>query len=283
MAATAGTPRARALSAALRDARETRGVGLRVLARQLEFSHTQISHWETGYRVPGVETVAMILTALRVSAGERERILDLARNLGEPSWLTVGTAGIPQQLAGAIECERAASAISEWSPMVVPGLLQTADYSRALLEGIDLSKEDLDARVIARAGRGEVLNERDPLRFEALISEAVVHEPIGSARTMRTQVEHLIDISAKPNVTIRVVPLRVGWHPGWSGPFVVYEFPDAPAVVHFEHYSSGVFVPVEHDVREYRKAVRKIHDIAMDPTGSLDCLAKALKVWEVDR
>nr|WP_243788409.1 Scr1 family TA system antitoxin-like transcriptional regulator [Saccharopolyspora gloriosae] len=123
-----------------------------MLARRLEFSHTQISHWETGHRVPGVETVAMILTALRVSAGERERILDLARNLGEPSRLTVGTAGIPQRSAGAIECERAASAISEWSPMVVPGLLQTADYSRTILGEVDLPEEDLDTRVIARAG-----------------------------------------------------------------------------------------------------------------------------------
>lgn len=283
MAATAGTPRARALSAALRDARETRGVGLRVLARQLEFSHTQISHWETGHRVPGVETVAMILTALRVSAGERERILDLARNLGEPSWLTVGTAGIPQQLAGAIECERAASTISEWSPMVVPGLLQTADYSRAILEMVDLSEQDMAVRVMARAGRGEVLSKRDPVRFEALISEAVVHEPVGSDQIMSAQIAHLLDKSGEPNVTIRVVPLRVGWHPGWSGPFVVYGFPDSPSVVHFEHYSSGVFVPIDYDVREYGKALLKIRDIAMGPADSLDCLVKALKVWEVDR
>nr|WP_243788408.1 DUF5753 domain-containing protein [Saccharopolyspora gloriosae] len=121
------------------------------------------------------------------------------------------------------------------------------------------------------------------MRFEALISEAVVHEPIGSAQIMSAQLAHLLDMGDKPKVTIRVVPLRVGWHPGWSGPFVVYDFPDSPAVVHFEHYGSGVFVPVEYDVREYRKALLKIRDIAMDSTDSRDYLAKALKEWEVDR
>ncbi|GAA3353603.1 helix-turn-helix transcriptional regulator [Saccharopolyspora gregorii] len=281
MVATAGTPRARALSAALRDARETRGVGLRVLARQLEISHTQISHWETGHRVPGVEVVAMILAALRVPPGERERILDLARNLGEPSWLTVGISGIPQQLAGAIECERAASAIVEWSPMVVPGLLQIREYSRAILEHVDLPAVDFDTRVLVRAGRGEVLLSNDPPNFEALISEAVVHEPVGSAQVMQAQLAHLVAMAARPNVTIRVVPLRVGWHPGWSGPFVVYDFPSAPAVVHFEHYSSGAFVPVEHDVKEYRTASQRIRDVALGEVDSLDYLTKALQEWEV--
>ncbi|WP_258349043.1 helix-turn-helix domain-containing protein [Saccharopolyspora gregorii] len=281
MVATAGTPRARALSAALRDARETRGVGLRVLARQLEISHTQISHWETGHRVPGVEVVAMILAALRVPPGERERILDLARNLGEPSWLTVGISGIPQQLAGAIECERAASAIVEWSPMGVPGLLQTSDYSRAILEEADLPEHDLDVRAMIRASRSEVLSRPEPLEFEALVSEAALHEPIGSPRIMRSQITHLLHMSEKPNVVIRIVPLRAGWHPGWSGPFVIYDFPSAPSVVHFEHYSSGAFIPVEHDLREYRKAVVKIREVTLSPADSLDYLVQAGEKWEV--
>lgn len=283
MAATAGRARVKALSSALREARETRGVGLRVLARQLEFSHTQIAHWETGHRVPEVETVAMILTSLRVPAGERERILDMARDLGRPGRPTAGSAGIPQQLAGAIECERTASAISEWSPMVVPRLLRTADYSRAILEAIGLAEQDLDARAGVRASRGEVLGKRDPVRFEALISEVVVREPIGSPQIMRSQVAHLLDMLGEPNVTIRVVPLRVGWHPGWSGPFVVYDFPNAPSAVHFEHYGSGVFVPVEHDVREYRKALRTMRDIAMNPVDSAVHLTKALEEWEAGR
>lgn len=249
-----------------------------MLARQLEFSHTQISHWETGHRVPGVETVAMILTALRVSAGEREPILDLARNLGEPSRLTTGS---PQRFAGVIECERAASSISEWSPMGVPGLLRTQEYSSSIQGMVELPEHDRDIRAMIRSARSEVLRKSDPPVFEALIGEAVAHEPIGSAQVMSAQLAHLIKMSAEPNVSIRVVPLRVGWHPGWSGPFVVYEFANAPAVVHFEQCGSGAFTSVEHDVLEYRKALKKLRDVTLSPADSVDYLAKARKEWAV--
>lgn len=283
MAATAGTPRARALSAAIREARETGGLGLRELSRRLEISHTQLSHWETGHRVPGVEAVAMILAALRVSPGERERILDIARNVQEPSWLTVGLSGGTQQLAGAMECERAASSITEWSLLGVPGLLQTPGYLRALMAATGLPEQELAMQIMVRTGREEILRSRDPVHFEAFFSEAALYEPIGGVETMRSQFDHLIAMGNRPNITIRLVPLRTGWHPGWSGPFVVYDFPAAPSVVYFEHYSSGAFVPDAHDVAEYRKAMIKLREIALEPGESLDYIAKLRDQREDDR
>src|SRR2546421_5266247 len=125
MGANHRSPRARALCAALREARTASGISQRELGRLLSITYTNISLWENGHRIPSVETVAMILAALRTSPEERERILVLARNVGEPSWLTVGIDGVPQQLTGTTECERAASRITQWSPAIVPGLLQT--------------------------------------------------------------------------------------------------------------------------------------------------------------
>ncbi|MER7011980.1 helix-turn-helix transcriptional regulator [Saccharopolyspora sp. NPDC000359] len=280
MPATAGTPRARALSAALRDARLTNGMGSRELARHLELSHTQISHWENGHRVPNVETVAMILTALRVSPRERERILDLARNVAEPNWLTVGMNGIPQQLAGVVECERSASAIVEWSPMVIPGLLQTSDYTRAIKVAAQLSHTDVELRVMLNVSRREVITQRDPVSFHAVIGEGGLYEPIGPEGVMLDQLRHLAEMTVRPNVVVQLMPQRIGWHPGWAGPFVFYEFPDTSPVVHFEHHSSGAFIPTEHDVTEYKKAVSWLRDIAMDEADSLAHIEKAISHWE---
>lgn len=274
MAATAGTPRARALSAALREARISSGIGVRALARQLELSHVQISNWETGSRVPNVETVAMILAAIRVSPAERERILDIARNVREPNWLTVGMNGIPQQLAGVVECERAAKSIVEWTPMAIPGLLQTTEYTRAIKETGGLPQTDIELRVMLSASRREVVTRQDPVHFHALIGEAGLHEPIGSAGVMARQLGHLVEIGARPNVSVRIVPLGVGWHPGWAGPFILYEFPDTSPVVYFEHHSSGAFIPAEHDVVEYRKAVEWLRRIAMDEAESAEHLTR---------
>lgn len=280
MPATAGTPRARALSAALREARLTNGMGSRELARHLELSHTQISHWENGHRVPNVETVAMLLTALRVSPRERERILDLARNVAEPNWLTVGMNGIPQQLAGVVECERSASSIIEWSPMVIPGLLQTSDYTRAIKETGGLPQTDVELRVMLGASRREVLTSREPVQLHALIGEPALYEPIGPDGVMLDQLRHLAEMAKLPNVVVQFVPLRIGWHPGWSGPFVLYEFPDTSPVVHFEHHSSGAFIPTEHDVAEYKKAVEWIDRIAVDEVESRDLIAQAVSNLE---
>ncbi|GAA4837963.1 helix-turn-helix domain-containing protein [Saccharopolyspora rosea] len=280
MAATAGTPRARALSAALREARTASGIGVRELARQAGFHHVEISNWETGKRVPKTETVAAILGSLRVSAQERERILDLARNVHEPNWLTVGLKGIPQQLAGAVECERAATSIVEWAPMIVPGLLQTLDYTRAIKCVGGLPESDTELRVMLSASRREVITKRNPVDFVAFIGEVALSEPIGSCEVMAEQLNYLIELAGRSNVAIRIVPLGTGWHPGFAGPFVFYEFPDASPVVHFEHHSSGAFIPAAHDVEEYRKAIRWIDDLAMSEDDSTRFIAKAVVKWE---
>ncbi|MGW1675822.1 helix-turn-helix domain-containing protein [Saccharopolyspora sp. NPDC002376] len=281
MAATAGTPRARALSAALREARVSSGIGVRELGRILEYTHVEISNWETGKRVPKIETVAAILATLRVTAAERDRILDLARNVHEPNWLTVGLNGIPQQLAGAVECERAASAIAEWAPMLVPGLLQTLDYNRSMKRASGLSEADTELRVMLSASRREVIVRRTaPVSFNAFIGEAALFEPIGSADVMVEQLDQLAELAGRNNVAVRVVPLRAGWHPGLLGPFVLYEFDDITPVVHFEHYSSGAFIPTDHDVNEYRSAIQQIESSALDKEESVEFIMKTKAKWE---
>jgi transcriptional regulator with XRE-family HTH domain len=282
MAATAGTPRARALSAALRAEREARGIGLRELARLVSISHTQVSHWETGHRVPTLESTVMLLTALRTPPAERERITDLARNLSESNWLITGVPGIPHQLAGAVESERAAKAIVEWSPMVVPGPLQTSDYARAVAVACGLPTNEIELRVMVRISRREVFTRRKPapVRFDALISEAVVHEPIGQPGVMVDQLRYLVEMAERPNITINIVPLRIGWHPGWSGPFILYEFPDAPPMVHFEHYRSGAFVPDQDDVAEYFKAAAAMRQRALSTDASVKLIAETAECVE---
>lgn len=237
-------------------------------------SHGTLSHWETGRRIPTPEDVASLLTAADITGDEKERVIELARHASEPNWLTVGMPGIPHQLAGAVECERSASSIAEWSPMGIPGLLQTADYARAISTASGLSSQEVEPRVMLRIGRREVITQRKPVRFLALIGEDALRDSIGTPEVMEEQRQYLLDLSARDNVTVQVVPPRVGWHPGLAGPFVLYDFPDAPAVVHFEHYSSGAFVPDTDDVQAYRKAVDSIRQVAMSPTATAELIAK---------
>ncbi|MEY7972028.1 helix-turn-helix domain-containing protein [Saccharomonospora xinjiangensis] len=266
------TTRARALTAAIRRLVDASGMSGREISQRLGFSHGTVSHWATGRRLPNPEDTASLLTLLGVTGEEKQRLVELARHAAEPNWLVVGMPGIPQQLAGAIESERHASAVVEWARDVVPGLLQTADYARALAGATQLEPHEVDARVMLRVGRSEVVTRRDPLRLLALIAEDAVREIVGSPPVMADQLRHLVAMGGRDNITVQIVPPRIGWHPGWAGPFVLYEFPDAPPVVHFEHYSSGAFVLDEDDVEAYRKAVEIIRGLARSPAESADLL-----------
>lgn len=223
-----------------------------------------------------METTARILGALHVSTREYERIIDLARNADEPNWLTVGVPGIPQQLAGVVESERAANAIVEWSLALMPGLSQTSDYVRAMAAAIGLPRHEVESRVMIRVARREILTNRTPVRYDMLLDETALLRPIAPPDVMTDQLRHLLELGARPNVTLRIVPYRVPFHPGTVGPFVLYSFPDAPPFVHFENHSSGAFVADSEDVEAYRKAIDLISSYALSPEESAELIDKII-------
>jgi transcriptional regulator with XRE-family HTH domain len=261
------TPRAKALAAALRQAREQTGVAGRELARRLGVSHAAISHWETGKRVPRLEDVASLLAVLGVTGDERERILELARHAADPNWLTVGIPGVGQQLAGVMECERTAKFIAEWSPCVIPGLLQSADYARAIIGSGGVSPGHVEARLIVRLGRRDVLSRRDLDELVILIGEPAIRQEIGGPAVMAEQLRYLLRL-AGTGISMQVVPVGKGWHPGLAGPFIFYRFEDSPSIVHIEHHRSSAFVFDENDVAAYEGAVASVRGVALNPTES---------------
>ncbi|MQA09393.1 MAG: helix-turn-helix domain-containing protein [Pseudonocardiaceae bacterium] len=282
MAATTGSPRIRALAAALRQAREGAGVGVREVARRMGIQHSTVSYWETGRRSPRIEDVGGYLVALGVSGDERERILNLARDASEASWLTVGVPGMTNGLAGVLECERTAETITDWSPLVVPGLLQTWDYSRAIIGAYGASANDVEPRVLLRAGRREILTKSNPVRLHALIGEAALYLRVGGNGIHADQLRHLHKSATQAdNITVQVVRTALDWHPGVAGPFVLYEFPGAPPIVHLEHHRSSAFLYDEDDLAEYRSAADSLRkEVAMSPNDSLELIADVITELE---
>lgn len=272
------TPRARALAAAIRELREEARLSGRELSQRLGVSHGTISHWETGYRVPTPEDLASLLGVIGVT-GERKRLLlDLSRNAADPNWLTAGMPGIPQQLVGVMESERTAAKIIEWSPLAVPGLLQTPDYVRAVMNSGGRPQQEVDQRVMVRVGRREIITRRrEPVEFHALIGEAAIHDAIGGEVVMADQLDFLADLARRPNITIQVVPAKSGWHPGLHGPFILYDFSEASPVIYFEHYSSGAFVPDVYDVQTYYAGLDMMAGKAMSPDDSQEFIAAQVK------
>ncbi|HEY3467504.1 MAG TPA: helix-turn-helix transcriptional regulator [Amycolatopsis sp.] len=229
---------------------------MRELARALEIDPRLLSQWELGIRVPPVEEVARILGYLRVEQPTTRRLLYLAQHTKESNWLDSHPADLPAALTAVIQCERTASLITNWSPLIIPGLLQTPDYARVLLAASGISIEDADARLVVRLARQRILSGPKPIRLNAIMSELAVREVVGDEDIMSDQIDHLLRLALTSNISVRIVPAEVGYHPGKSGMFALYEFPADPAVVLLEHHHASAFINELDAIASYRKLVK---------------------------
>lgn len=280
MAGNAGkTPKARALGAELRELREGHQVSQRNLSQRVAISNASLSRYETGERVPAPEDVASIVTALGDGGSMRDHLVEMARDAAQPNWLSSGASGIHRELTTLIEFERTATRIVEVSPMIVPGLLQTADYARTIMSGI--SAAELETHVTMRVGRRDVLTRRRAADFEAFVAEHVLRTPIGGTEVMADQLHHMTQMAMLPNVTIRVVPSYMQqWHLALEGAFIFFEFSKAEPIVNLEHYRSSAYLHDSEDVGDYSTAITNLREIAMSPTDSVGLIASCVKDME---
>ncbi|HEX3783967.1 MAG TPA: helix-turn-helix transcriptional regulator [Pseudonocardiaceae bacterium] len=288
MTVTAGAPRARTLAGALRKAREATGKSVREFARVLGMSHATVSKWENTRLVPDVEQVVAYMQAAGVTGEARERVLQLVRGSDDPSWLASGLAGASQGLAGVLECERTATEIVQWAPLLVPGPCQTRDTAHAILRHDEaLSPKELHALVDVRVGRRKILTDiRDeaahlgPVEYTALISENALYEQPGGHQVAIEQLRHLLTVAELPTVSLHVVRARGEWHPGLSGPFILYHFADDDPIVHLEHHKSSAFLYDAGDITAYKVATTVIRRRAMTPAESTSFITNVLNELE---
>jgi transcriptional regulator with XRE-family HTH domain len=267
MAVISGTAESRELGAELRRLRTEAGLNTRAMAERTGVSNANISFWETGKRLVPLERLTALLDALSVTDDERERIMGLRRKADGPGELTTGSASIGPRLTRLIELERTATRMTEVAPLMIPGMLQTGDYARAVIgEG-----PDTDTKVALRAGRRDMITRRrNPLEFLALIGSEALTRPVVPPEMMADQLAHLIQMAELPNVTVQVVPsTTAGYHPMLAGPFILYEFPTASPIILLEHYRTSAFLWDKESVEAYLSAPEEIRRVAMPPARSL--------------
>ncbi|MFJ9778063.1 Scr1 family TA system antitoxin-like transcriptional regulator [Amycolatopsis sp. NPDC101161] len=275
MKPTSSGPAARTLAASLREEREARNVGLRALADELGILPQLLSAWEKGQRLPSVEDVSAILALLGIRGEQRDRIRTLARHAREPNWLASSNADISHALTALLALESAASKITTWSPLLVPGLLQTPDYIRSIMEASSVPIEEADRRLRIRLKRQRVLKQRDPVLFRALIGEWALRENIGSPAIMSDQIDHLLEISQLRNVSVRIVRSGLGYHTGLLGPFEIYEFPGTPPITFVEHAHSSAFLHEETQTLAHQGVVKMLGEQALSEAASRELLGEA--------
>jgi transcriptional regulator with XRE-family HTH domain len=274
------SPKARALGGMLRDIRKARGMSLADVSQAIDRDRGLISRWENGERVPKATDVARLLAIMEVTGPRYEEILDMAIGRHDPQWLAVSLPDLRQQLAALLEFEDTATRITTVSPLIIPGLLQSAGYVRAIMTSGDVPANEIETRIATRINRRKILLHKDPAHLLAFVGEAAIRELIGGRTVMLEQLRHLQHMAELPNVELLVIPLEVGWHPGLEGPYILIESEEVETVVHVEIRRTGLFLHAAEDVQNYRDAVDTIRRAALGAPESAMFIAAMLDRME---
>ncbi|WUH98578.1 helix-turn-helix domain-containing protein [Spirillospora sp. NBC_00431] len=269
------------LGARLRRLREECLVTREEAGDAIRASHSKISRLELGRSGFKQRDVADLLTLYGVSdEAERVTLLALAKQANTPGWWQPYCELIPDWAQGYLGLEQAANVIRSYEVQFVQGLLQTEDYARAVIRlGHTPVPEDLDRRVELRMRRQRILARPEPCKLWAIVDEAALRRPIGGTEVMRAQIQHLIDASERPNVTIQVLPFRAGGHPAAGGPFTVVRLPerDLLDVVYLEQLTNAQYLNKQAEVDYYRHIMNQLGTTAMESSASLGLLHRIFK------
>jgi transcriptional regulator with XRE-family HTH domain len=272
--------RLRRLAAQLRELRADCGMTQEDVSGRTGIDRSTLYRLEGAQQRPQRSTLIQLLDLYRVEELRRDEMLTLLREAGQRGWLQQYRSELPEAYSDYIGFEDEARSISNYESLFIPGLLQIEDYARALLHGTlpYASDEEIENRVAARMERQTLLSREDPPRLWAIMDEAAVRRRVGGHDAMRAQLNRLRDASARPNVTIQVIPFDAGSHPGMDGAFVVLEFPDPAdqSIVYTESAAGGLFLEEEVDLRRYKLMFEHLRAAALRPDETATLLAEII-------
>lgn len=256
------TVRRRELGRRLRAAQQHAGWDGRRLARLLGWTETRLSRMINGRGWVRDVDVASFLALCRVTGAARERIMHLCGPHAD-----AGLLRLPVEERWSALLAHAADAVRviEVQPTMLPWLVQTPDYTRAL-HPVAAERE---------VRRAAVALLRRPC-VEVVIHEAVLRTLVGDAVLMADQLAHLLRIAAQPSLSVRVVPAGCGVLAAGYGPFTLLEFEYQRPVVYREDPGVGVFTDAQHEVAAYRAVLEHLNTIALTPKASNELIVQVI-------
>ncbi|ANP53506.1 transcriptional regulator with XRE-family HTH domain [Streptomyces griseochromogenes] len=273
--------RRRKLGAELRTLRTGTGLTSGEAARLVGWHQSKVSRIETGASGVKPADVRLLLDAYGVREGQlREMLLMLAGSEGaggRSRWWHAYRGILPPTYRDFISLESQASGMRTLETTVVPGLLQTPEYARAVTRaavgGVD--EERLDALVEVRLARQDVLRSDPPLALSAVLDEAVLRREVGGPEVMARQLARLVEAACLPQVKLQVLPFGAGAHVGLTGPFVIFSFPSTSDldVVVLDQLTSSLYLERKEDLMAYSEAFNTLRIYALSPEDSLDYIA----------
>ena len=269
------------LGSQLRMLREVKGITREEAGYAIRASGSKISRMELGRVSFKERDVTDLLKLYGVDEDETATLVALAIQANSPGWWHKYGDVLPDWFQVYVGLEEAASLIRLYEVQFVPGLLQTADYARAVvrLGQPGAAPEEIERRISLRMGRQELLTKPGGPRLWAIVDEAALRRPLGGKEVMRAQLEQLILATEEPQVTLQVMPFRSGGHAAEAGAFTIMRFPepDLPDVVYLEQLTSALYLDKRDDVEKYTEVMERLSVESESPERSVDILSGMLE------
>jgi transcriptional regulator with XRE-family HTH domain len=261
-----------AFAAELRAQREAAGLTQAQLAKLMGYSESVIAKLETCRTIPSPQHAAQADEALR-TPGTFRRLRQAMLNRSYESWVRA-----------LLEMEERATVLRWWEPLVVPGLLQTESYARAMIRAGRPGDSDAEVEqmVIARISRQAIWDRKDPpppMLF-AVLGEAILRQRVGDGQIMRDQLGHLAELAGNPRITVQVLPFGAAAHPGMLGPFLVASFDSDRDSAYLDNALDGQVTERRNQVARITLLYDSLRSVALSPGESVELIMKvADETW----
>lgn len=262
----------------LHNYRRRAGQTLAAAAKALGVSPGMVGHFEKGLYFPQPEQIEGLLSFYGAPTWDVERLSSLSGRAEQRTWLAPWNDVVPDWLKTYVGLEGLASHEVTYTPLVLHALVQTRDFSIAATAGSARVRPDQVERLVSlRMERQRPLfSETDPLRLTAIVEESALDRPIGGAATMREQLEYLVQLSARDNVEILVLPTAVGHHDGLEGGFTLLHFAQAQSIGYIEYPDGAVYVQDQDQVAAYTRTAESLRSVALPQPESVEAIEARL-------
>lgn len=237
------------------------------IAEALGWSESKLSRIETGKGAIKTREIEDLLDVLGADDGTRRMVMELIREARRPGWWHRYSDSMPSWFETFVSMESEATVIREFEMRMIPGLVQTADYARAIF-GVSpqmVPSDEIEKQVELRMARQDRLRGDRPPNYWLVLDEGVLRRPIGKREVMAKQLDQLAEFAQLPHVTLQILPFSAGAHMALAGPFVMWEFTETPKVVHVDNLLSGIYYERPVELRPYALAWDHVIAKAADP------------------
>lgn len=266
--------RSRRLAQTLRKIRAEKGSSAAEVGKELGMSGSKINRIETCEIGIYLDDLEKLLDFYQVTQQRRVELLDIARHAEQRSWLRTRNAHFPADWQTWSDFEDEATGLRHYSPLVIPGLLQTPEYARAVISATSdaMPEREIDDLVANRMARRDLLSRPQPIQLHVILEESALTRRPGDVACHVRQLRHLEDEAGRGNITLQILPSSVGLHAGMAGAFILLAYDEEPSLIWLEQLVSSLFLEEDEHIETYQATWRSLTEAALTPEQTLDRL-----------